>query len=173
MSSKIPKIFSGAQKWESPGWVVIAQRLFFFILISYVALRILMPGDEIDVQLTQSFVSKSQSITDKVQSSNEGTTTIKYIDGSSVEVEASALEVASAATIAKLTGDYTDVPTLPGVKLPDSTRGGTEYIIEEIFLVAEQGDTLTLSFEVKSKESLVKVTTSVIKNSGEWFWAGV
>ena len=173
MGSKIPKFFSGAQKWESPGWAIIAQRLFFFILISYVALKILMPSDEIDARLTQSFVSKSQSNVSVVQNGNESTKTIKYIDGSSVEIESAAIEVASNATIAKLSGDYSNLPILPGVKLPQTPSNDIEYSIEEVYLVAEQGDTLTLSFEVKSKESLVKVTTSVIKNSGEWFWAGV
>ncbi len=173
MGSKIPKIFSGAQKWESPGWVTIAQRLFFFILITYVALKILMPSEEIDTRLTQSFVSKSSSNVSAVESKNESTTTIKYLDGSSVELESAAIEVASNATLAKLSGDYSDLPVLPGVKLPQTPSNTREYSIEEIYLVAEQGDTLTLSFEVKSKETLVKVTTSVIKNSGEWFWAGV
>lgn len=173
MSRKLPKIFSGAQKWESPGWVAIAQRVFFFILISYVALKILMPSDGIDARLTQSFVSKSSSNVSEVESGNESTVTIKYLDGSSVEIESAALKVASAATLAKLSGDYSDLPTLPGIKLPGNLSNGIEYSIEEIYLVAEQGDTLTLSFEVNSKESLVKVTTSVIKNSGDWFWAGV
>jgi hypothetical protein len=132
-----------------------------------------MPSEEIDTRLTQSFVSKSSSNVSAVESKNESNTTIKYLDGSSVELESAAIEVASNATLAKLSGDYSDLPILPGVKLPQTPSNTREYSIEEIYLVAEQGDTLTLSFEVKSKETLVKVTTSVIKNSGEWFWAGV
>jgi len=175
MSGNAQRFIRQARDWEGPSWWSLSQGLFFFIIILLVGYRLLAPSNTVDMALTEKFTKSNQITESKNDIVGNDNVEISYISGDVVEVPLAALENAQVASIAKLTGDFTGVSILEGVNTFEGDFPQNDFKIVKSFLVSEQNDTLTFSFELENTEGgeLFKVVTSVVMISGQWYWAGV
>lgn len=107
-----------------------------------------------------------------------GPVLLQLESGGTVEISASALAVARAATLALFTGVFDNVPTADGVVLPDITKTWADPYIGDPVVVSVGDGTISIAFRVdpdrKGPEPTYKTSSMVLFVPARgWVWAGV
>lgn len=107
-----------------------------------------------------------------------GPVLLQLESGGTVEIPASALAVARAATLALFTGRFEGVPAADGVAFPDIARTWADPYVGDPVVVSVGDGTISFAFRVdpdrKGAEPTYKTASMVLFVPGRgWVWAGV
>lgn len=107
-----------------------------------------------------------------------GPVLLQLESGGTVEISASALAVARAATLALFTGNFEGVPVADGVALPDIARTWADPYVGDPVVVSVGDGTISFAFRVdpdrEGAEPTYKTASMVLFVPARgWVWAGV
>lgn len=193
LSSSARKQMSQIKSYDDvPSWWTVLQVVLgvaFFLFLGY---KFIAPADGVDPQVERAIEEYAErrdadAVTPgtapttgpETNASEGGTTTLPRQDGEGdATVPTASLDVAYAAAAALFTGDFAEVPMVPGKDAPSVPGEFTDPQVPEPVVGYMQGGTLiTYAFNVdpdgpEGPEAVRGLNVTVQSTDGAWGWNG-